>query len=55
VFTHCQSVDACHKANIAMLLGRKLRWDPQKEDFIDDADASALMSRRQREPYAIEA
>ena len=54
VFTHCQSVDACHKANIAMLLGRKLRWDTQKEDFIDDADASALMSRKQREPYTIE-
>ncbi len=53
VFTHCVSVNACHMANIAMLLGRKLRWNPEKYDFIDDAEASALMSRRERELYAI--
>ncbi len=54
VFTHCNSVNACHMANITMLLGRKLRWDPVKEDFIGDAQASAMLSRRQREPYTIE-
>jgi len=54
VFTHCKSVNACHMANIAMLLGRKVRWDPKKEDFIDDPEASALRSRRQRQPYTIE-
>ena len=54
VFTHCNSVDACHMANITMLLGRKLQWDPVKEDFIGDAEASAMRSRRQREPYTIE-
>ena len=27
VFTHVNSVNACHMANIAMLLGRKVRWD----------------------------
>jgi predicted dehydrogenase len=54
VFTHCVSVNACHMANIAMLLGRKIRWDPAQYDFIDDAEASALISRRQRAPYAID-
>ncbi|MFH1922100.1 MAG: hypothetical protein ABIP48_19715, partial [Planctomycetota bacterium] len=53
VFTHTNSVNTCHMANIAMLLGRKIRWDQEKYDFIDDPEASALVSRRQREPYTI--
>ena len=53
VWTHTNSVNACHMANIAMLLGRKIRWDPQKYDFIDDPQATALISRKQREPYTI--
>jgi hypothetical protein len=52
-FAHHRSVSSCHLCNIAMLLRRKLRWDPEKEDFIGDAQASALVSRPQREPYAI--
>jgi predicted dehydrogenase len=54
-FTHHRTMTACHLSNIALLLKRKLRWDPAKEDFVDDAEASALRSRRQREPYTIEA
>jgi hypothetical protein len=38
-----------------MLLGRKLTWDPQREDFIGDPDASAMLKREQRAPYTIEA
>ena len=53
VYTHTNSVNACHMANIAMLLGRKIRWDQAKYDFVDDAEASALRSRPQREPYTI--
>lgn len=52
-FTHHRSVSSCHLCNIAMLLRRKLRWDPEAEDFIGDAQASALVSRPQREPYFI--
>jgi hypothetical protein len=37
-----------------MLLGRKLRWDPEKEDFNGDEQASALVARPQRSPYTIE-
>jgi myo-inositol 2-dehydrogenase / D-chiro-inositol 1-dehydrogenase len=54
-FTHHRSVSSCHLCNIAMLLGRKLKWDPEKEDFIGDAQASALVGRPQREPYEIQA
>jgi len=53
VFTHHRSVSACHLSNIAMLLGRKLQWDPDKEDFVGDDEASAMLSRTQREPYTI--
>ncbi len=55
VYTHCNSVNACHMANIAMLLKRKVRFDPNKRQFIDDAEANQLLSRPQREPYTIEA
>jgi myo-inositol 2-dehydrogenase/D-chiro-inositol 1-dehydrogenase len=54
-FTHHRTMTSCHLCNIALLLKRKLRWDPAKEDFVDDAEASALRSRKQREPYTIEA
>ena len=53
VFSHVNSVNSCHMANIAMLLGRKVKWDPKRYDFIDDAEASALVSRKQRAEYAI--
>ena len=54
VWTHTNSVNACHVANIAMLLDRKVRWDQAKYDFIDDPEASALTKRPQRDPYGIQ-
>lgn len=53
VFTHAHSVNACHMANIAMLLGRKVRFDPAQGEFVGDAEANALIRRKQREPYAV--
>jgi hypothetical protein len=41
----------CHLANISLRLGRKLRWDPTREDVIGDAEASALLSRPYRVPW----
>ena len=55
VFTHHRGVSSCHLCNIAMLLKRKLRWNPAQEDFIGDRQASALVARPQRAPYMIEA
>ncbi|MCX8157998.1 MAG: Gfo/Idh/MocA family oxidoreductase [Verrucomicrobiae bacterium] len=43
----------CHLANIAIKLGRKLRWDPVKEVFIDDAAATAMMDRARRDPWQL--
>jgi predicted dehydrogenase len=53
VWSHHRSVSVCHLANIAMRLGRKLRFDPAREDFVDDAEASAMLSRPQRPEYAV--
>ena len=43
---------ACHLANISLRLGgRKLRWDAEKEDFIGDREASAMLVRPYRPPW----
>ncbi|MBU4458950.1 MAG: hypothetical protein KJ579_00170 [Verrucomicrobia bacterium] len=42
----------CHLGNLSMLLGRKLRWDPAKEEFTGDAAANRLRSRASRAPWA---
>jgi hypothetical protein len=37
-----------------MKLGRKVRWDPVKEVFLNDDQANAMRSRPQRAPYGTE-
>jgi hypothetical protein len=36
-----------------MRTGRKLKWDPVKEQFLDDAVASAMLSRTMRGPWRL--
>ncbi len=50
-----RSTSACEIAWIAMKLGRKIRWDPVKEEFPGDEQANALRSRPQRAPYGVDA
>ena len=45
----CSSV--MHIGNLSMQLGRKLRWDPVREEFPDDAEANRRRSRSSREPW----
>jgi len=54
VFTHHRVLSSCHLCNIAIVLQRKLRWDPEKEDFIGDDEASQMVGREQCQPYTIE-
>ena len=49
-----RTITIAHIGNIAMRLGRKLKWDPQKEQFPDDAEANAMLTCKQREPWTIE-
>jgi hypothetical protein len=55
VYTHCNSVNTCHMANIAMLLERKVKWDAKKQEFIGDDEANQLTRRKQRESYEFSA
>jgi hypothetical protein len=48
-----RSSTVCHLANIARQLGRRLRWDPGKEEFIGDDEANALRSRPRRPGYEL--
>lgn len=43
----------CHLINIARELNRPLRWDPEKEQFVDDPEANALLDRPRRQPYTL--
>jgi predicted dehydrogenase len=40
---------ACHAAAIAWVLGRKLKLDPEKEEFVGDDEANLLRSRAARD------
>jgi predicted dehydrogenase len=44
----------CHQGNIALRLGRKLRWDPVKERFINDDEANRMLTRSMRSPWRLE-
>jgi len=46
-----RSVTVAHLGNIAMILGRKIRWDPEREQILDDPEASRMLSRPMREPW----
>ncbi len=41
----------CLITHIAMKLGRKLFWDPDREKFVNDDEANSMLSRPQRAPY----
>jgi predicted dehydrogenase len=49
-----RSTSACEIGWIAMKLGRKVHWNPEKEIFIDDEQANSMRSRKQRPPYGTE-
>jgi hypothetical protein len=49
----CQSHITCHAANIAIFLGRKLAYDPQKNEFLNDEEANRLRSEAIRDPWRV--
>jgi L-rhamnose isomerase len=46
-----RSTTVCHLANICVLLGRKVRWDPKHEVFLDDPEANRMIARTMRSPW----
>jgi predicted dehydrogenase len=48
-----RSATICHLGNIGYQLRRALKWDPVKEQFIDDEEANKLVSRTMRSPWTL--
>ncbi len=46
-----RSMSTVHAANICMWLKRDLKYDPVKEQFVNDAEANRYLTRAQREPW----
>ncbi len=51
VLSQHRSASVCHLGNISMRLGRKLKWDPEREQFVGDEEANGWLRREQRKPY----
>jgi myo-inositol 2-dehydrogenase/D-chiro-inositol 1-dehydrogenase len=56
----CAPVEIGHRSNslcvithIAMKLGRKLKWDPESERFIDDEKANSWLDYAHRSPWTL--
>ncbi len=48
-----RSASIGHLGQIAMLTGRKIRWDPDRERILEDVAAEALLGRAPRGPWSL--
>jgi predicted dehydrogenase len=49
-----RACSTCLLHHIAMKTKRRLHWDPEREQFKNDNEANAMLSRPQRSPYTFE-
>jgi hypothetical protein len=50
-----RSISVCHLANITRWVGRRLKWDPVQEVFLNDDEASRFADRPRRKGYELPA
>ncbi len=48
-----RSITIAHLGNIAMMLGRNLKWDPKKEQFLKDDEANRMLTRPYRGSWVL--
>jgi myo-inositol 2-dehydrogenase/D-chiro-inositol 1-dehydrogenase len=48
-----RTTSLCQLGHIAIQIGRKLKWDPDAERFINDDSANHLLSRPMRSPWCL--
>jgi len=48
-----QSAALVHFANISYRVGRKVSWDDTKKAFVNDGEATKLLTRDYRKPYVV--
>ena len=53
VYSHHRALTTCHLANIAIRLGRELRWDPKAERIVGDDEANGWLRRESRQGYEV--
>ncbi|HTN03693.1 MAG TPA: Gfo/Idh/MocA family oxidoreductase, partial [Planctomycetaceae bacterium] len=53
VWSHNRMLEICHLSNIAMRLGRELKWDPVQREIIGDAQANSFLARESRKGFEI--
>jgi predicted dehydrogenase len=53
VWSHNRMLEICHLSNIAMRVGRELKWDPIKREIIGDAQANSFLKRENRKGFEI--
>ena len=53
VWSHNRMLEICHLSNIAMRLGRELKWDAEKREITGDPEANTFLARETRKGYEI--
>lgn len=48
-----RSATVCHLGSLSVRLGRPLKWDPVKEQVLDDPEANKMLSYAYRAPYKL--
>ena len=46
-----RTAQVCQLANIGYQLRRPLKWNPEREEFLNDTEADGLRSRENRSPW----
>lgn len=53
VWSHNRMLEICHLSNIAMRLGRELKWDPATRQIVGDDEANSFLARESRKGFEI--
>jgi predicted dehydrogenase len=48
-----RSATVCHLGNIALRSGKKIVWDPAKEQIVGDTEAAKWLSKEYRKPWSL--
>jgi len=48
-----RSATVCHLGNIALRTGRKIKWNPVREEIIEDDYAASWVDKPYRKPWLL--
>lgn len=54
VWSHNRMLEICHLSNIAMRLGRELKWNPSTREIVGDDQANSFLTRENRKGFEID-